>query len=504
MRRDGACDHTDAAHTTEAHVLQAILSALEFSESGALLVHLNGGVNRVVWANAAAARLTHAHSAAVIGASLAVCLGQDESQSEYLRLVSLLNGRRPGRVVLPVQRSGDTPMMAEVLISPAAPDTNLQAYALLLINDITERVISRSRLSWLSAAVEQSPVGVVLLDAAGTVSYVNPAYTGMTGMPADLVVGHSADVLCSEPSQLRAIRRRLAVGRSWHGELKGMDRTARVFWAWLYVCPILDDHSTVIGYLAVAEETTQRRESEEQLRQLVHQVESVNQELQSFAYIVSHDLKAPLRSIHNLADWLMHDYADRLDAEGRDMLQMMQSRVNRLQRLIDAVLQYSRVGRTDTLVNVDLSRILADVRVMLDPPPTCVITVHPMPTVHADELRMTQLFQNLLDNAIKYGRPENSRVDVSAEREGDWWHVVVSDNGPGIDPRHHERIFGIFQTLQARDEHESTGVGLSLVKRIVENYGGRIWVVSEPGAGAAFHFTLPAATDRSEASAGNG
>ncbi len=504
MRREGACDSRDVSHAKDIDVSRAILKALESSESGALLVHIDGDEYRILWANAAVSRMAVEHTSPVIGGSLASYFGQNATQPEYQRLVSLLTEIRPGRVVLPVNRFDGSQIMAEVLVSPAASDSTSGRHALLLINDITERVISRSRLTWLSAAVEQSPVGIVLLDANGRVGYVNPAYTGITGMPAELVLGHQADVLLPEPAQMRAIRRTLATGRPWHGDLQGVDHTERKFWASLYVCPIFDDHGAVIGYLAVVEETTQRRESEEQLRQLVSQVENVNQELQSFAYIVSHDLKAPLRSIHNLADWLMQDYCDRLDAEGRDMLQMMQSRVNRLQRLIDAVLQYSRVGRTDTVVNVDLSRILADVCVMLDPPPTFTIRVNPMPTVRADELRMTQLFQNLLDNAMKYGRSEGGYVEVSAEREGDWWHVVVADNGPGIEPRHHERIFGIFQTLQTRDEHESTGVGLSLAKRIVENYGGRIWVVSEPGAGAAFHFTLPVATDESEVSAGNG
>jgi len=254
-----------------------------------------------------------------------------------------------------------------------------------------------------------------------------------------------------------------------------------------------DDAGQIVATLSSGEDITERKETEKEQTQLLEKLSEINQELKDFAYVVSHDLKAPLRAIRNLADWLVTDYHDKLDAAGRENLQLLRSRVDRLQNLIDGVLQYSRVGRTEQrTVPVDLRRIVPEIIENLAAPDH--ISVHiadDLPTVEADATRITQVFQNLLSNAIKYMDKPQGNITVRCVEEADFWRFSVSDNGPGIASKDFERIFKLFQTLTRRDDSESTGVGLTITKKIVELYGGKIWVESEVGQGSTFFFTFP-------------
>jgi light-regulated signal transduction histidine kinase (bacteriophytochrome) len=225
----------------------------------------------------------------------------------------------------------------------------------------------------------------------------------------------------------------------------------------------------------------------------MNELESANEELRSFAYVVSHDLKAPLRAIGALADWLSTDYVDKFDEEGKEHMRLLVSRVHRMGNLIDGILQYSRVGRVrEALVAVDLSQVVREVIDLLSPPANVTISVeNPLPTIIAEPTRIQQIFQNLLSNAIKYADKPQSKISIACSDEGEHWKLSIADNGPGIESRHFEKIFQLFQTLAPRDRIESTGVGLALVKKIVEMYGGHIWIESTIGEGSTFFFTLP-------------
>jgi two-component system, LuxR family, sensor kinase FixL len=257
--------------------------------------------------------------------------------------------------------------------------------------------------------------------------------------------------------------------------------------------PLRDTSGKVVGILGIYNDITKRKQAEKQQTQLLQQLSEINQELKDFAHIVSHDLKAPLRAIRVLGDWLCADYADKLDDQGREYLTLLASRVDRMQGLIDGVLQYSRIGRTEQgTAPVDLGRLLPEIIENLSVPEHITIQVEPdLPTVEADVTRITQVFQNLLSNAIKYLDKPQGHIIVACVAEEGFWEFRVSDNGPGIEPKHFDRIFKLFQTLAARDTRESTGVGLTITKKIVEMYGGKIWVESEVGHGSTFFFTFP-------------
>jgi signal transduction histidine kinase len=233
-------------------------------------------------------------------------------------------------------------------------------------------------------------------------------------------------------------------------------------------------------------EVRQREQAEANL-------EMINEELTHFAYVVSHDLKAPLRGIKLLTDWLYTDYGDRLGPEAKENLDLLQNRVDRMRDLIEGVLQYSRIGRIqEAWSDVELNELLVGIVDAIAPPAHITITIEgPLPTITCEPTRITQVFQNLLTNAVKYMDKPVGSIVVSHKDAGDTWEFRVADNGPGIETQHVERIFKIFQTLRPRDAYESTGVGLTLVKKIVEFYGGKIWLESEVGNGSTFVFTFP-------------
>lgn len=253
----------------------------------------------------------------------------------------------------------------------------------------------------------------------------------------------------------------------------------------------LNEKDFVIG---VTRDITSRKEAEAVQKELIGGLKKANEELENFAYIVSHDLKAPIRGIGSLTSWLKQDYATVLGEEGNNLLVLMEKRVLRMQQLIEGILQYSRVGRVEgDSVELDLNELLNDVIDTIAPPRnTFQLTVlNPLPTINNNEVRISQIFQNIISNSIKYNDKEICKVEVDYEIKGDFHQFSILDNGPGIKPNYHNKIFKIFQTLQARDKFESTGIGLSIIKKIIEQNNGKIWIESDEGQGCKFLFTLP-------------
>jgi signal transduction histidine kinase len=256
---------------------------------------------------------------------------------------------------------------------------------------------------------------------------------------------------------------------------------------------------------AFVRDISERKQTEAALRQLnatleqrvaerTAELERSNRELDRFAYVASHDLRSPLRAINNLANWITEDAADVLPEASQVHLAKLRGRVKRMDALLNDLLDYSRAGRHHhSPERVDTASLIRSVVEMLAPPPGFVVNVAgTLPMLIAERIPLETVFRNLIDNAIKHhNHPGGGCVHISAQDQGQLVEFTVADNGSGIDPAFHGRIFEIFQTLQPRDQVEGSGIGLSIVKRHVESRGGAIWVDSRAAAGATFHFTWP-------------
>ena len=229
-------------------------------------------------------------------------------------------------------------------------------------------------------------------------------------------------------------------------------------------------------------------------RDLIAALEKSNRELDQFAYVASHDLKAPLRGIANLAQWIEDDLGETMSADSRNHLELLRGRVVRLEYLIAGILAYSRAARESGASEeaVDLRAVVDDTWELLAPPPNVKLVVTgKLPTLVGSRTQLQQLLMNLIGNAIKYNRERDVTIEVGSTRREAAYEVFVKDDGVGIAPEFHDKVWGLFQTLERRDKLESTGIGLSIVRKIVEARGGRTWVESTPGKGAAFFFTWP-------------
>jgi light-regulated signal transduction histidine kinase (bacteriophytochrome) len=245
----------------------------------------------------------------------------------------------------------------------------------------------------------------------------------------------------------------------------------------------------------LAVELDERRRAEQQLNHYTEELARSNAELEQFAYVASHDLQEPLRMVASFTQLLGKRYRGKLDQDADEFIGFAVDGATRMQRLINDLLAYSRVGtRGKPFELIDCNIVFRQARDNLAKAiedSGAIIFQDPLPTVEGDEVQLIQLFQNLVANAIKFRGAEPPQIQVSAEPKGPEWVFAVNDNGIGIAPEHQERIFSIFQRLHQRSEYPGTGIGLAICKKIVERHGGRIWVESQIGKGSTFYFTIP-------------
>jgi PAS domain S-box-containing protein len=399
-------------------------------------------------------------------------------------------------------RKDGTPVAVEYSTSPIIEDGQHRG-AVVAFADITQRLRAQRALKESEerkAAVLRSTLdSIITMDSTGIVLEFNPAAEKTFGYLREEAIGaHLADLIVPErmrQAHREGLARYVATGEArvlnQRLELPALRKDGSEFTAELTITR--NDIESEATFTGVLRDISQRKEQESEREQLIKALARSNQELDQFAYVASHDLKAPLRGIANLSQWIEEDLGEGLSGENKEQMELLRGRVHRMEALIDGILQYSRAGRVKAKPeSIDTGAMVKDVIELMAPPKTITITVAPgMPTVRAEKIPLQQVFMNLLGNAIKHAGSNEPQIGVSWEDAGPFYEFSVRDNGQGIAPQYHERIFGIFQTLEARDKVEGTGIGLSVVQKIVEAKGGRVWVESEVGKGASFKFLWP-------------
>ena len=259
--------------------------------------------------------------------------------------------------------------------------------------------------------------------------------------------------------------------------------------------PIYDSNGKPYGVGSISTDITERKLLEKQMETTVNELKRSNEELERFAYVSSHDLQEPLRMVTLYSQLLERRYKDSLDSDADDFIGYIVENAKRMKQLIDDLLEYSRVAsQAKEFENVELEKVLNIVLTNLSvsiAENNVKVTHESLPTVFVDNNQMMQVFQNLITNAIKFRGVEPPEINISAQKGQTEWTFSISDNGIGIKPEHQKQIFDVFKRLHTREEYPGTGIGLSIVQKIIKHHGGRIWVESEPGNGSTFYFTIP-------------
>ncbi len=331
--------------------------------------------------------------------------------------------------------------------------------------------------------------GIVQTNQFDEILFANDNFYRMTEYSVDEILGKgSLSILLDEEGKkvLESKIKLRSEGVADQYELKIYKKSGAVAYVIVSGSPTFDESGNYTGSIATFTDITVRKEVEEKIK-------GINQELDQFAYIISHDLKAPLRAIQSLSTWIQEDISSVADEETIKNLSMLRSRVSRMESLINGVLDYSRVGRQKAKCEtINVAQLVEEVKEMLSPDDKFEFNLDlNIQNIDGERLKLQQVFSNLISNAIKYHDKEHGKINILARDKNEFIEFEVKDDGPGIDPQYHEIIFKIFQTLHSRDTIESTGVGLTIVKKIIQEAGGEIRVESALGQGTAFIFTWP-------------
>ena len=395
----------------------------------------------------------------------------------------------------------------EIMLSPLESAEGILVTA--AIRNISVRKDAEKHLAQMEGRyrglLEAAPDAMVVVNQVGEIVLLNVQAEKQFGYRRDELVGQKVKNIIPEgfaerliADALRSAEDALAQQIGTGIELTGRRKNGSDFPIEIMLSPLESAEGILVT--AAIRDITKRKKAEAHLLQKVEELNRSNEELGQFAYVVSHDLQEPLRMVASYTQLLSRRYKGKLDSDADEFISFAVDGASRMQRLIQDLLAYSRVGTKgkdllDTSSEDALQQALINLRGAIKDS-GALVTHDPLPAVLADEMQLIQLFQNLVGNAIKYQSPGVPRVHVSATRNGvRKWVFSVRDNGLGIDPQYFEKIFGMFQRLHKREEFAGTGIGLAICKKIVERHGGNISVESRPGLGSTFRFAL-AGTER--------
>jgi PAS domain S-box-containing protein len=396
------------------------------------------------------------------------------------------------------RRSTGESLCLEISVRPLRDGRGGLFGAMCVFRDITGRKRAERERARLAAVVQSSSDAIISGTLDGAIATFNPGAERLFGYTAEQAIGRNFSIL--EPPDesgeiARMVRQCFEQRSSVYYETRRLRKDGRIFDADAIDSPIYDERGREIGFSAIMRDISERKQAERDLAERTRELERSNVELEQFAYSASHDLQEPLRMVGSYVQLLRDRYRGRLDSDADEFIDFAVDGAVRMKQLINDLLLYSRAGRSHSSAKVEAGAALdwavANLALKLS---DCggVVVRGAMPPVMADASQLGQLFQNLIDNALKFRSAAAPRIEIGAERRGGLWEFCVRDNGIGIDQKHATRIFQMFQRLHSGADYPGTGIGLAVCRKIVERNGGRIWVDSEVHPGTAFRFTIPA------------
>lgn len=468
-----------AARQEAEAALSLAQKALDLTNDGVMWVRPDGGLR---YANGAVARLAGRADA---GRNRISDLVRNCDEAGWRALWADLATRRQVTRELRLARPDrdDSPVEASFNLI----DGSGEPFAFVSIRDISERLAGERVQRLSQRVIATASDGIAVIEPDGTCRLVNGAFADLfattpetlTGRPLTEKEGDIGAVIADTLDQCLA-------GAEIDREDWFPDPDGRQRYLVMHQGPLAAPEAGAEGVLVVIRDLTELKRNEERLTRALADADRSNQELEQFAYVASHDLRAPLRGIRNLAGWIRDDLGPDTDPDILENIDLLHGRVDRLETLLEGLLEYSRVGRVEEAATEVDVRVLIDevVDYMALPPGMTVEVATPMPVIHTSRAGLELVFRNLIGNAVKHHDRDSGRIQVAAEAAGaGCWQFSVTDDGPGIPVDMRERVFGMFQTLRPRDEVEGSGMGLSVVKKAIECHGGHVALLDPPGGG---------------------
>ena len=508
-----------ARKNDDAEGIRALLAAIvEFSNDAIIAKDLAGTITS--W-NPAAEHMYGYQAEEIIGRNISDLVPKEYRDEFDEILAKVARGERVEHHETERVLKDGSRIAVSVTVSPIRDSAGKLVGASSIARDITEDKRRRSEESVRAASlyarslIEASLDPLVTISSDGKITDVNEATVQATGFARATLIGTDFAGYFTEPEKARAGYRQvfekgfvtdypLAL-RHVSGRVKDVLYNASLY---------RDSEGRVTGVFAAARDITERKRAQEQLarhREYLEELvaartadlakanvllETTNKELEAFSYSVSHDLRTPLRAIDGFSQILLEDYTEKLDAEGKRVLNVVRENTKKMSQLIDDILAFSRAGRQEMAIGeVHTERVVREAIEELKPASAgrnIAFLIKSLPTLSGDPAMLRRVFVNLLDNAIKFTAPKpRAVIEVVARREGNEVVLSVKDNGVGFDMQYVGKLFGVFQRLHGPADFPGTGIGLAIVKRIVNRHGGRVWAEGKPGEGAVFYFTIP-------------
>jgi PAS domain S-box-containing protein len=509
----GKNDDPTAATHQRADETAALLGAIIESSYDAIV---GKNLNSIVtsW-NSGAEKLFGYSAAEMIGRSIVQIIPSDHKDEEDKILARI----RRGEIVEPFDtvrtRKDGKLINVSITVSPIKDAAGKIIGASKVARDITGRKQTEEQLKAslkevndLKAALDEHAI-VAITDPQGKITYVNDKFCAISKYSRGELLGQDHRIINSghHPKEfIRDLWTTIARGRVWHGEIKNQAKDGSFYWVDTTIVPFLNEDGKPRQYVAIRADITERKRVEDEIKKLnvaleqrvverTVQLEAANKELEAFSYSVSHDLRAPLRAMNGFAGILLEEHSRQLDENGRNYLERIRDGGRRMGELIDDLLAFSQLSRQSLkgqeVDSVGLVQAVLDETGMLPAGRQIEVRLGKLPACQGDPALLKQVWFNLISNAVKYSRGrEPAVIEIGCDQTNGENIFYVRDNGTGFDMRYAPKLFNVFQRLHRLEEFEGTGVGLAIVRRIIERHGGRVWAEAAEGRGATFYFTL--------------